>query len=204
VVRVFMCVHVFMYVCPCLHGMCDSSQLLQLLRLPQRPCRPGGECVHVFTACVHGMFMGLACWAFGAVLWWPSTHTPFTSLPTLYCTALYRPVQVGYMGVPYNGSPMAQHPQYITVRNSRGREMLDALGADLIRTPPVDTGDRRPLVMQVSVGDLWVPFWFLIAGRGIKLDTHPPPLTRETGGRLSCRSVLVIYGFHLGFLWQGR
>lgn len=54
------------------------------------------------------------------------------------------------MGVPYNGSPMSSHPQYITVRNSRGREMLDVLGADLIKTPPVDTGDRRPLVMQVS------------------------------------------------------
>lgn len=55
------------------------------------------------------------------------------------------------MGVPYNGSPMAQHPQYITVRNSRGRDMLDALGSELVRTPPVDTGDRRPLVVQVRV-----------------------------------------------------
>jgi hypothetical protein len=53
------------------------------------------------------------------------------------------------MGVPYNGSPMAQHPQYLTVRNSRGREMIDVLGSELIRTPAVDTGDRRPLVMQV-------------------------------------------------------
>lgn len=56
------------------------------------------------------------------------------------------------MGVPYNGSPMAQHPQYLTVRNSRGREMIDVLGSELIRTPPVDTGDRRPLVMQVNMG----------------------------------------------------
>jgi 7-hydroxymethyl chlorophyll a reductase len=56
------------------------------------------------------------------------------------------------MGVPYNGSPMASHPQYITLRNSRGREMLDVLSAgELTRTPPVDTGDRRPLVMQVRV-----------------------------------------------------
>lgn len=55
------------------------------------------------------------------------------------------------MGVPYNGSPMAQHPQYITVRNGRGREMMDALGSELVRTPPVHTGDRRPLVMQVRV-----------------------------------------------------
>ena len=55
------------------------------------------------------------------------------------------------MGVPYDGRPMAAHPQYLTVRNSRGREMLDALGSELIRTPPVDTGNRRPLVMQVRM-----------------------------------------------------
>lgn len=60
---------------------------------------------------------------------------------------------VGYMGVPYNGSPMAQHPQYLTVRNSRGREMIDVLGSELIRTPAVDTGDRRPLVMQTVISD---------------------------------------------------
>lgn len=59
------------------------------------------------------------------------------------------------MGVPYNGSPMASHPQYLTVRNSRGREMLDVLGAELIRTPALDTGDRRPLVMQVGVERVW-------------------------------------------------
>jgi hypothetical protein len=54
------------------------------------------------------------------------------------------------MGVPYDGRPMASHPQYITVRNARGREMLDALGpGQLARTPPIDRGDRRPLVTQV-------------------------------------------------------
>ncbi|ONI26908.1 hypothetical protein PRUPE_1G054400 [Prunus persica] len=32
---------------------------------------------------------------------------------------------VGYMGVPkYSGISMTQHPQYVTVRNERGREML--------------------------------------------------------------------------------
>ena len=36
--------------------------------------------------------------------------------------------------------------------NSRGREVLDALGAELIRTPPVNTGDRQPLVVQVCLG----------------------------------------------------
>jgi hypothetical protein len=54
------------------------------------------------------------------------------------------------MGVPYQGGPMSQHPQYITVRNSRGRELLDSLGAELIRTPPINKGDRRPIVMQVA------------------------------------------------------
>jgi hypothetical protein len=54
------------------------------------------------------------------------------------------------MGVPYNGSNMAQHPQYITVRNSRGREMLDCLGAELQRMPAVSKGNSRPLVMQVG------------------------------------------------------
>jgi hypothetical protein len=53
------------------------------------------------------------------------------------------------MGVPYIGSNMAQHPQYITVRNSRGREMLDCLGTELQRMPAVSKGDSRPLVMQV-------------------------------------------------------
>jgi hypothetical protein len=63
----------------------------------------------------------------------------------------YSTLQVGYMGVPYNGSDMAQHPQYITVRNARGREMLDCLGAELQRTPAMSKGDGRPLVMQVGV-----------------------------------------------------
>jgi len=84
-----------------------------------------------------------------------SSNTPCFALHSLTHSLIHSLThsltdQVGYMGVPYNGSPMASHPQYITVRNSRGREMLDALGADLVRTPSVDTGDRRPLVMQVS------------------------------------------------------
>lgn len=56
------------------------------------------------------------------------------------------------MGVPYNGSNMAQHPQYITVRNARGRAMLDCLGPQLQRLPAVSKGDSRPLVMQVCNG----------------------------------------------------
>ncbi|WIA38743.1 hypothetical protein OEZ86_002042 [Tetradesmus obliquus] len=60
---------------------------------------------------------------------------------------------VGYMGVPYNGSNMAQHPQYITVRNARGRAMLDCLGPQLQRLPAVSKGDSRPLVMQTVISD---------------------------------------------------
>ncbi len=62
-------------------------------------------------------------------------------------------MQVGYMGVPYDGSDMAQHPQYVTVRNQRGQEMLKALGdvGQLERRPAISSGDRRPLVMQVCM-----------------------------------------------------
>ncbi|KAI9119306.1 hypothetical protein K1719_009981 [Acacia pycnantha] len=36
---------------------------------------------------------------------------------------------VGYMSVPkYSGVSMTQHPQYVTVRNERGREMLSLIG----------------------------------------------------------------------------
>jgi hypothetical protein len=45
---------------------------------------------------------------------------------------------------------MTSHPQYITVRNQRGADMLAALGGSLQRLPPVSSGDRRPLVMQVG------------------------------------------------------
>lgn len=54
------------------------------------------------------------------------------------------------MGVPYQGKDMTSHPQYITVRNPRGQEMLDALGARLVKTTPVSKGNRGPIVMQVS------------------------------------------------------
>lgn len=60
---------------------------------------------------------------------------------------------VGYMGVPYKGGQMSQHPQYITVRNSRGREMLDSLGMELHRIPAVSKGSRGPLVMQTVISD---------------------------------------------------
>ncbi|KMZ65877.1 7-hydroxymethyl chlorophyll a reductase, chloroplastic [Zostera marina] len=61
---------------------------------------------------------------------------------------------VGYMGVPkFSGLSMAKHPQYITVRNGRGREMLD-LVKDLFEiTPTVSTGNRRPLVFETVKAD---------------------------------------------------
>ena len=34
---------------------------------------------------------------------------------------------VGYMGVPYEGVDMTSHRQYVTVRNERGRELLDSI-----------------------------------------------------------------------------
>lgn len=60
---------------------------------------------------------------------------------------------VGYMGVPYSGSDMTSHPQYITVRNARGSQMLASVSDRLLRTPPIASGDRRPLVMETVVAD---------------------------------------------------
>jgi hypothetical protein len=52
------------------------------------------------------------------------------------------------MGVPYNGTDMTEHPQYIVVRNKAGAKMLNAVRKRLITQPTVSTGNRRPLVMQ--------------------------------------------------------
>ncbi|KAM0851238.1 hypothetical protein ACQ4PT_052568 [Festuca glaucescens] len=62
---------------------------------------------------------------------------------------------VGYMGVPkYAGVSMTQHPQYITVRNDRGREMLSLVEGLLESTPTVSSGARQPFVMEtVKVDD---------------------------------------------------
>ncbi|GBF89968.1 hypothetical protein Rsub_02674, partial [Raphidocelis subcapitata] len=62
---------------------------------------------------------------------------------------------VGYMGVPYQGVDMTKHMQYVTVRNERGRELLDALraGGALETAPAESRGDRRPLVMQTVISD---------------------------------------------------
>ncbi|KAJ4968694.1 hypothetical protein NE237_015395 [Protea cynaroides] len=61
---------------------------------------------------------------------------------------------VGYMGVPkYTGVSMTQHPQYITVRNERGKEMLNLVKNLLEINPTVSSGDRRPYVMETVKAD---------------------------------------------------
>ncbi|CAM6002567.1 unnamed protein product [Sphagnum balticum] len=61
---------------------------------------------------------------------------------------------VGYMGVPkYAGVPMTKHPQYITVRNKRGKEMLDLVRPLLEITPTISTGNRKPFVMETVKAD---------------------------------------------------
>ncbi|KAK9789191.1 hypothetical protein WJX73_001217 [Symbiochloris irregularis] len=60
---------------------------------------------------------------------------------------------VGYMGVPYHNVEMTAHPQYITVRNQRGQEMLDSIGSQLVKYPTMSSGKRQPFVMQTVIAD---------------------------------------------------
>ncbi|KAL7105658.1 hypothetical protein ACP275_07G057800 [Erythranthe tilingii] len=61
---------------------------------------------------------------------------------------------VGYMGVPkYAGVSMTQHPQYVTVRNERGKEMLNLVKDLLEVTPTISSGGRRPFVMETVKAD---------------------------------------------------
>lgn len=60
---------------------------------------------------------------------------------------------VGYMGVPYHNVEMTSHPQYVTVRNERGQEMLDSIGSQLVKYPTVSSGKRQPFVMQTVIAD---------------------------------------------------
>ena len=57
------------------------------------------------------------------------------------------------MGVPYMGTDMTAHPQYLTVRNERGTEMLDAVRPRLQLLDPQASGNRRPFVMQTVLSD---------------------------------------------------
>jgi len=60
---------------------------------------------------------------------------------------------VGYMGVPYMNTDMTSHPQYVTVRNERGRELLDSVRDRLVITPTSSSGDRKPFVEQTAIAD---------------------------------------------------
>lgn len=58
------------------------------------------------------------------------------------------------MGVPkYSGISMTEHPQYITVRNERGREMLSLIENLLEITPTTSSGNRQPFVMETVKAD---------------------------------------------------
>nr|CAB3482919.1 unnamed protein product [Digitaria exilis] len=70
------------------------------------------------------------------------------------CRKSVQDLVVGYMGVPkYAGVSMSQHPQYITVRNERGREMLSLVEGLLESTPTVSSGARQPFVMETVKAD---------------------------------------------------
>lgn len=60
---------------------------------------------------------------------------------------------VGYMGVPYYNTNMTSHPQYITIRNDRGQEMLDSVKSKLEIIPTMSSGDRKPFVLQTVIAD---------------------------------------------------
>ncbi|CAL8990201.1 unnamed protein product [Prunus brigantina] len=58
---------------------------------------------------------------------------------------------VGYMGMPkYSGISMTLHPQYVTVRNERGREMLSLVDNLLEVTPTTSSYSKhgQPFVME--------------------------------------------------------
>ena len=60
---------------------------------------------------------------------------------------------VGYMGVPYYNTDMTSHPQYITIRNERGQEMLDCVNSRLEVIPTMSSGNRKPFVLQTVISD---------------------------------------------------
>lgn len=78
---------------------------------------------------------------------------------------------VGYMGVPYQGVPMTQHSCYVTVRNARGRKMLDLVRPRLDVQPTESSGDRRPFVLETVKSDD-------AATLGARRDPAPRPVGR--------------------------
>lgn len=57
------------------------------------------------------------------------------------------------MGVPYYNTDMVKHPQYITVRNDRGQEMIDSVKERLEIIPTMSSGNRKPFVLQTVISD---------------------------------------------------
>lgn len=49
---------------------------------------------------------------------------------------------------------MTAHAQYVTVRNSRGQEMMDLVRDRFEISPTISTGDRRGFVMQTVEADV--------------------------------------------------
>jgi len=60
------------------------------------------------------------------------------------------------MGVPYNGREMTAHPQYLTVRNGRGRDMLDAVAGRLTLLPTQSSGSRRVHACDAGLFQAWL------------------------------------------------
>jgi len=60
---------------------------------------------------------------------------------------------VGYMGVPYYKVDMTAHPQYITIRNPAGAELFDSVRHRLEEIPTMQSGDRKPFVLQTVIAD---------------------------------------------------
>ena len=57
------------------------------------------------------------------------------------------------MGVPYTGVDMTSHPQYITVRNDHGEELLNTVMSKLQTYPTSSSGSRQQLVLQTVEAD---------------------------------------------------
>jgi hypothetical protein len=62
----------------------------------------------------------------------------------------------------------------LQVRNQRGRELLESVGARLETTPTMSTGDRRQLVLQTAIAD-----------DTAKLGEAPDPMPRWLGNILA-------------------
>jgi len=60
---------------------------------------------------------------------------------------------VGYMGVPWQNRDMNEHEQTVVVRNAKGSEMLELIRSDLDISPPMESGDRTPFVLETVKTD---------------------------------------------------